>query len=103
MGILERVDNLISKGKFYASTLRYPHRKIFPIIETGWTQETEEPYRRSRFCLVFRVPFTKPGFVLGVWGNPTFDETKALESALNTRVMTEEEWDEIFSLAYDKD
>jgi hypothetical protein len=53
-------------GPLYVSKLRYYHRKSLPIIEQGWTQETEYPFRKGK-CYVFRAPFTFPGFVLGKW------------------------------------
>ena len=56
-----------SIGPLYADVIQYYHRKALPILEKGWTQESEFPYRKSKFCLVFRIPFTHPGFVLGVW------------------------------------
>ena len=55
-----------SYGPLYAGNLRYWHKKVFPIIEIGTTQETEMPYRKGK-CLVFRLPFTTPGLYLGVW------------------------------------
>ena len=58
---------MLSIGPLYGDVLQYYHRNLFPIIEKGWTQETEHPFRQSKICLVFRFPFTKPGFVLGVW------------------------------------
>jgi hypothetical protein len=55
-----------SYGLLYGGKLQYWHRKVLPIIEVGTTQETEMPYRKGK-CLVFRAPFTHPGFYLGVW------------------------------------
>jgi hypothetical protein len=52
-------------GPLYVGKLEYYHRKPLPIIEIGRTQETEFPYRRGR-CFVFRAPFTKPGFYIGL-------------------------------------
>lgn len=52
-------------GPIYLGKLNYYHRKAFPIVELGRTQETDFPYRSGR-CLVFRFPFTKPGFYLGL-------------------------------------
>jgi hypothetical protein len=52
-------------GPIYLGKLNYYHRKALPIVELGRTQETDFPYRSGR-CLVFRVPFTKPGFYLGL-------------------------------------
>ena len=56
-----------SIGPLYADIIQYYHRRALPIAEKGWTQETNYPYRKSKICLVFRAPFTHPGFVLGVW------------------------------------
>ena len=53
-------------GLLYVGSLQYWHRKLFPMIEVGTTQETEMPYRKGK-CLVFRLPFTTPGLYLGVW------------------------------------
>lgn len=52
-------------GPLYAGKLNYYHRNFLPIVEVGHTQETEMPYRFGH-CLVFRLPFTKPGFYIGV-------------------------------------
>lgn len=52
-------------GPLYVGKLYYYHRKFLPIIEIGKTQETELPLRKGR-CLVFRLPFTKPGFYIGI-------------------------------------
>ena len=52
-------------GPLYVGKLRYYHNKFLPIIEVGHTQETDLPYRVGH-CLVFRCPFTKPGFYIGV-------------------------------------
>jgi hypothetical protein len=81
-----------SIGPLYADVIQYYHRKALPIIEKGWTQETEFPYRKSKLCLVFRAPFTHPGFVLGIWTKPTtyvFDEDAddLLAAAIGLRDM----------------
>ena len=94
---------MISKGKFYADTLKYPHRNFLPIVEEGWTQETEDPYRKSAFCLVLRFPFTRPGLVLGIWGKPVNDEETALAQAMDARELSDTEWDDIFAMAYHKE
>jgi len=52
-------------GPLYVGTLQYWHRKALPIVEVGATQETEAPFRKGR-CLVFRFPFTHPGYYAGV-------------------------------------
>lgn len=97
-----RQNKMKSIGPLYVDVLQYYHRKALPIIEKGWTQEAEYPFRQSKACLVFRVPFTKPGFVLGLWKKPdgvVYDEDAddMLAKALGLRDMgleTEEigEW-----------
>jgi hypothetical protein len=86
--------NLI--GPLYGQIIKYPHRDALPVFEKGWTHEIEEPYRRGS-CLVFRVPFTKPGFVIGKWAESQ-TEDEALTAAIWGReldVPLEEllEWD----------
>lgn len=62
-----------SYGPLYVGTLNYWHKKFLPIIEIGTTQETEFPYRKGK-CLVFRVPFTIPGYYVGLfYYNPKVD------------------------------
>jgi hypothetical protein len=87
---------MLSVGPLYVQIIKYPHRKTLPIVEKGWTHEIDEPFRKGS-CLVFRLPFTKPGFVIGWFGEPQ-DEIEALTAALWGRdldVTTEElmEWD----------
>lgn len=76
---------MIQIGSLYVDTLKYPHRKAFPIAETGWTNEIEEPYRLGS-CLVFRFPFTKPALVVG-WWKYAQDEESALTQAVAGREM----------------
>jgi hypothetical protein len=81
-------------GALYVDTLKYPHRNFLPILEKGWTNEIEEPYRRGS-CLVFRFPFTKPGFIIGLFGRPQ-EESTALTAAIWGReldVTLDEIWD----------
>jgi hypothetical protein len=81
-----------SIGPLYGDVIQYYHRNLLPVVEKGWTQETQYPYRKSRVCFVLRVPFTKPGFVLGTWvpvEGYVFEEDAddMLAKALNLRVM----------------
>ena len=92
---------MLSIGPLSVQKIEYPHRKFIPLVEKGWTNEIEEPYRLGT-CLVLRIPFTKPGFVLGVWERSkgfVYDEDAddMLAKALRVRDMdlnTEEigEW-----------
>jgi len=52
-------------GPLYVGKLKYYHRKFLPIVEVGHTQETDMPYRYGH-CLVFRAPFTIPGYYVGI-------------------------------------
>jgi hypothetical protein len=81
-------------GTLYVDTLKYPHRKFLPIVEKGWTNEIEEPYRRGS-CLVFRFPFTKPGLVIGRW-KYNQDETEALINAIIGRPIEDVTLDEMW-------
>lgn len=57
-------------GPLYVSHMRYLHKKAAPVLaERGTTHEIEHPWRRGR-ALVFRVPFTLLGLVVGLWGRP---------------------------------
>lgn len=87
---------MLNIGSLYGQIIKYPHRKPLPIVEKGWTHEIDEPYRKGS-CFVFRIPFTKPGLVIGLWG-ASQDEEAALTAALWGReldVPLEEllEWD----------
>lgn len=79
-------------GPLYVDKLSYYHKNLLPIVEVGKTIETEWPYRRSRVCLVFRVPFTLPGYVIGLWRKPEGvvleeDVDDILAEALNLRTL----------------
>lgn len=92
-------------GPLYGGKLRYWHKKALPIIEVGSTQETEHPYRLGK-CLVFRLPFTEPGFYLGAFYkrpkvHPDDDETidAILSDAMKGRSAWKPEdglFDEVF-------
>jgi len=75
-------------GSLYVGTLEYYHRRPLPIVEVGHTQETTWPYRTGT-CLVFRVPFTKPGFYMG----------KLRPTVENPEYLTDEDIDRLLSTA----
>jgi hypothetical protein len=75
-------------GPLYGGTLRYWHKKPFPLIEKGNTQETDFPYRVGH-CLVFKVPFT----TLGIYGGILF---KAVD---DPHLLTDEDIDLIMAKA----
>lgn len=84
---------MIEIGSLYVDTLKYPHRKALPVVEKGWTNEIDEPYRLGS-CLVFRVPFTKPGFVIGRWKHNQ-EESESLINAIMGRPIEDVTLDEI--------
>ena len=53
-------------GPLYVTKLRYWHTKPLPVLELGWTQETEPPFRQGK-CLVFRLPTNEWGYAIGVF------------------------------------
>jgi hypothetical protein len=68
---------------FFTHTLRYPtKRRIWSWVETGESQQTEEPWRTGK-SLVFSVPWKYTARVLGVWVG-TADE-EAFHNAAGTR------------------
>lgn len=72
-----------SFGPLYVDIIKLNH-PTFPIFEWGWSQETEEPFRESRVCLVFWVPFIPRGYAVGIWGAPLSEED-AIIRALRVR------------------
>ena len=75
-----------STGIFYAQKMQYPPKfKTLPIVEIGWTQETEDPYRKG-YCIVFKPPFTVWAAAVGIWGKKQ-DETQALVTAIKGRAL----------------
>jgi len=77
-----------SFGPLYVGKLEYYHRHFLPIIEKGWTQETDDKFRVGH-CLVFRLPFTHPGFYIG-WFYSEVEDPYSL---------TEDEIDQIIAKA----
>lgn len=72
-----------SIGPLYVDSLKLKH-PVLPLVEWGWSQETEEPFRESALCIVFWVPFVPRGYAIGIWGKPT-DEESAITKALRVR------------------
>lgn len=73
-------------GPIYAGKLSYYHRNFFPIVEIGNTQETDFPYRAGH-CLVFRIPFTKPGFYIGILFKTAEDPTLLTDEDVDLLIM----------------
>lgn len=92
-------------GLLYVGSLQYWHRKLFPLVEVGTTQETEMPYRKGK-CLVFRLPFTHPGFFIGLWvhrPDVSWDDDDKIDTILSAAMRSRTAWkpedgayDEIF-------
>lgn len=82
-------------GPLYAGTLRYWHKKAFPVLEIGSTRETEHPYRLGK-CLVFRVPFTETGRYIGVfYKNPKVhvDDDETIDRILSDIMKSRKAWE----------
>jgi hypothetical protein len=81
-------------GLLYVGSLRYWHRKFLPLVEVGTTQETEMPYRKGK-CLVFRAPFTHPGFFIGVWvhrPDVNWDDDDKIDTLLSEAMKSRVAW-----------
>lgn len=74
-----------SFGPLYVDVINYPIYKNYPIAEIGWTNETEEPFRKGT-CLVVKPPLTHKALVLGVWGKSQ-EESAALSQAVEARPL----------------
>lgn len=74
-----------SIGKLYVDIINYPILFNKFKVEKGWTNETDEPYRRGT-CVVIKPPFMNKAGVLGLWGDPQTEE-KALMGAINAREL----------------
>jgi hypothetical protein len=62
-----------SFGPLYVDTIKLKH-PVRPLFEWGWSQETEEPYRESKVCAVFWIPFVPRGYAIGLWGKPVRED-----------------------------
>lgn len=81
-------------GPLYVGKLQYWHKKALPVLEVGTTQETEMPYRKGK-CLVARIPFTHPGYFLGVWiKNPKidWDDDDRIDEVLSSAMKGRKAW-----------
>lgn len=74
---------------WFISTLRYAHRG-WPWIERGNTQEIEWPYRKARWSVVVRFPFTLSALVIGRWGDPRPEEEALLDAVQGNFLGLEE-------------
>lgn len=80
-------------GPLYGAKIRYWHTRALPVIEVGWTQETEAPFRKGK-CLVFRRPTSEYGYAVGLFYkkpkiNPDDEDAVdyILADALNVRTV----------------
>ena len=74
-----------SFGPLYVDLIKYPIFVSQLKVEKGWTNETEEPFRRGS-CLVIKPPFIARACVIGIWGEAQ-EEDVALTSAVNARPL----------------
>jgi hypothetical protein len=81
-------------GPLYGGRLEYYHNKLLPIIEIGTTQETEGAYRLGK-CLVFRVPFTKPGYYVGMFYRTPdihWDDAESIDALISKAMKGRTAW-----------
>lgn len=81
-------------GTLYVDKIEYWHKHFWPIVEVGHTQETTRPYRQGH-CLVFRLPWTHPGYVIGMWvGSDVHpDDDDAVDDALAKAMRINSDWE----------
>ena len=83
-----------SFGSLYVDSIKLKH-PIKPLFEWGWSQETEEPYRESKVCLVFWVPLIPRGLAIGLWGKAVPEEQAYLKAmrGMDAKAAEVREWD----------
>jgi hypothetical protein len=74
-----------SIGPLYVDLVTYPVKRFNFIIEKGWSQEIEEPYRHGS-CIVLKAPFIKTGIAVGIWRYKN-TENQALMAAIKARTL----------------
>lgn len=93
---------MYSFGPLYVTWFKYPVEcGALPFFETGWTQETEERYRKGK-CLVIRPPFSRLGVGFGVWVDKNVDKEAALWEAMGARKMDLKEFNSVFEAQQDQ-
>ena len=75
-----------SFGSLFVNTIKLKH-PVLPLFEWGWTQETDRPYRKSKTCLVFWIPFVPLAIAVGTWGEP--QDINAVYEAMGVRKVAE--------------
>ena len=83
-----------SFGRLYVDTIKLKH-PVRPVFEWGWSQETDEPYRESKACLVFWVPFVPRGLAIGIWGKPVTEDQAYMKAmrGMGLKAADVREWD----------
>jgi hypothetical protein len=71
-------------ARVYLTRVPYLDNKS-PLMERGWSAETEYPWRLGK-CIAIRIPTTKIGFGIGLWG-PEGDEEETLTKASGCRII----------------
>lgn len=96
-------------GPIYVGKLEYYHNKFLPIVELGTTRETDMPYRAGK-CLVFRIPFTKPGFYAGILykdiENPQWLSEEEIDNIISNAMKVRDAWnpeDGLFNEVFKKE
>lgn len=92
---MPKVHN-IGKTRF-VQFIHFPVKWEYKLVVRGWTQELKEPYRTAT-PLIFRMPFYK-AVVMGKWTGTQKDEESALQSAIEGRVLQDEDFQKGWSPA----
>ena len=75
--------------KWFKHSLEYPTRNA-PLMERGWTQETEEPWRKGS-AVVLRAPFSRRAVSIGRWTSEgSEDDFHAAVGIREVKVPTQE-------------
>ena len=75
----------------FVQLFRFPVKWGFKLVVRGYTQEIEHPFRTSTPVMI-RLPFYRV-LVIGKWTGEQEEDT-ALSSALEMRVLTDEDFQE---------
>lgn len=76
-------------GDYFWHSIRL--KKKSPLFHRWPTYEAEHPYRQSN-SLIFRLPWSEKGLVVGKWGKETGNEDTALLGGMGGRVMDDPEF-----------
>lgn len=86
---MPKVHNIGSQR--FLQYIDFPVKWGWKLAVSGWTQEIDEPFRTAK-PLIIRMPAHK-ALVIGKW-NGQLNEEEALETAIQGRVLKDEDFQE---------